>query len=162
MIRPYPSNNIMISPSRRSNQIESTRTSSRTRTPQSGSSSPLACLHVQEPAMSLAAMVATALLRRYHGFLVPNTRDRPSIAVTSNRQLCTLLRLPSIYEHAAGVYRQMDYSHVALSAYQCPAVFLNNLRPNIVVVSLSGIATLRRLTSGHIYPTRRKLHDEEL
>ncbi|KIJ47832.1 hypothetical protein M422DRAFT_28625 [Sphaerobolus stellatus SS14] len=164
-IRPYPSNNVMISPSRRSNRIESTRTSSRTRTSQSGNRSPLACLQVQEPAMSLAAMVAMALLRRYHGFLVPNT---------------TLLRLPSVYEHATG-YRQMDCSYVALSAYQCLEYcrsfsrimssilwliqllsFPSNLRPNIVIVSLSGIATLRRLTSGHIHPTRRKLHDEEL
>ncbi|KIJ38097.1 hypothetical protein M422DRAFT_33435 [Sphaerobolus stellatus SS14] len=87
-IRPYPSNNVMISPSRRSNRIESTRTSSRTRTSQSGSRSPLACLQVQEPAMSLAAMVATALLRLCYGFLVPNTYDRPSIAATSNRHLC--------------------------------------------------------------------------
>ncbi|KIJ42888.1 hypothetical protein M422DRAFT_31179 [Sphaerobolus stellatus SS14] len=75
----------MISPSRRSNRIESTCTSSRTRTSQSGSRSPLACLQVQEPATSLAAMVATALLRRYHGLLIPNTCDRPSIAATSNR-----------------------------------------------------------------------------
>ncbi|KIJ43086.1 hypothetical protein M422DRAFT_30999 [Sphaerobolus stellatus SS14] len=162
MIRPYPSNNVMISPSRRSDRIESTRISSRTRMSQSGSRSPLACLQVQEPAMSLAVMAATALLRRYHGFLVPNTCDRPSIAATSNRHLRTLPRLPSVYEHAAGAYTQMDCSYVALSAYQCPAVFPNNLRPNIVIVSLSGIATLRRLTSGHIHPTRRKLHDEEL
>ncbi|KIJ35344.1 hypothetical protein M422DRAFT_34765 [Sphaerobolus stellatus SS14] len=161
MIRPYPSNNVMISPSRRSNRIESTRTLSRARTSQSGSRSQLACLQVQEPAMSLAAMVPTALLRRYHEFLVPNTCDRSSPPLQLILSSSTLPRLPSVYERAAGVYRQMDCSYVALSAYQCPAVFPNSLCPN-VVVSLSGIATLRRLTSGHIHPTRRKLHDEEL
>ncbi|KIJ42849.1 hypothetical protein M422DRAFT_253948 [Sphaerobolus stellatus SS14] len=67
--------------------VESNRTSSRIRTSQSGSRSQLACLQVQEPVMSLAAMVAAALLRRYHRFLVPNTCDRPSIAAISNRHL---------------------------------------------------------------------------